>query len=61
MGALLLGSAVAAGWASCAEVPYSDAFPKRILVQHLHTLGANGRVQVSARAQIPGSKSGTRV
>ena len=45
IGALLLGSAVASGWASRAEVPYSNAFPKRLLVQHLHVLAPDGRVQ----------------
>jgi hypothetical protein len=47
IGALLLGSALAAGWASRADVPYSDAFPKRVLVQHLHVLRPDGRVQVA--------------
>ena len=47
IGALLLGSAVASDWASRAEVPYSDAFPKRVLVQHLHVLGPDGGVQVA--------------
>lgn len=45
MGALLLGAAVASGFASRAAQPYSGAHPKRVLVQHLHLLGPWGNVQ----------------
>ena len=45
LGALLLCGAVAAGYASLAEQPYSERHPKRVLVQHLHVLGPRGGVQ----------------
>lgn len=45
--ALLLVSAAAAAYASMAEHPYSDHFPKRIFLQHLHLLGPDGKVQVA--------------
>ena len=47
---LLLVSAAAAAYASSAEHAYSDAFPKRIMLQHLHLLGPDGVIQ--ARAAI---------
>jgi hypothetical protein len=50
IGALLLGGAVAAGYASLKEQPYSERHPKRILVQHLHLLGAHGNLQVAPAA-----------
>jgi hypothetical protein len=45
---LLLVSAAAAAYASSAEHAYSDAFPKRIMLQHLHLLGPDGAIQASA-------------
>ena len=44
---LLLTSAAAAVYASSADHPYSDAFPKRIMLQHLHLLAPDGSVQAS--------------
>ncbi|KAK9905035.1 hypothetical protein WJX75_008341 [Coccomyxa subellipsoidea] len=44
---LLLVSAAAAAYASSAEHAYSDAFPKRIMLQHLHLLGPDGAIQES--------------
>ncbi len=45
---LLLVSVVAAAIGSRAQHPYSDHFPKRIMLQHLHLLGPDGQLQASA-------------
>ena len=45
IGALLLGAALANGYASRGAQPYSGTHPKRVLVQHLHLLGPRGNVQ----------------
>ena len=45
---LILVSVAAAAYSSRAEHAYSDAYPKRIMLQHLHLLGPNGTVQASA-------------
>ena len=50
MGGLLLGAALANGYASQAAQPYSSTHPKRVLVQHLHLLGPRGDVQARAAA-----------
>ncbi|CAL8464405.1 g3940 [Coccomyxa elongata] len=44
---LLLVSVAAAAFASRAQHPYSDHFPKRIMLQHLHLLGPDGQLQES--------------
>ncbi len=44
---LLLVSVAAAALASRAQHPYSDHFPKRIMLQHLHLLDPDGQLQAS--------------